>query len=227
MINVVPTPPAALAAFGRLYRDFVNAGDLVFDVGANIGENTALFANLGARVIAVEPLEQCAAAISAYASRAHQDVQVERCALGCQPGTLKLSVCSQALDISSASPEWMGAMQQAGLARGPWDMQVVVPMSTLDALIARYGSPSFIKVDVEGYEAEVLCGLSQRVNSVSLETHRATVGISLACLERLRNLGFTRFAISPGQSAELSSWMDEHAAAAAVATLEWGDLYAR
>lgn len=226
MINVVPTPSDVLAAFQRLYGDFVDPGDLVFDIGANIGENTALFATLGARVIAVEPLEQCAAPISAYATRANWDVQVERCALGRQPGSLELSVCSRALDISSASAEWMNAMQRAGLARGPWDMQVVVPVSTLDALIMRYGSPSFIKIDVEGYEAEVLGGLSQRVDSISLETHRATLATSLACLERLRELGFARFAISAAHSAELSPWMDECNAAAAVAALKWGDLYA-
>jgi FkbM family methyltransferase len=226
MINVVPTPPGVLAAFQRLYGDFVGPGDLVFDIGANIGENTSLFASLGARVVAVEPLEQCAAAISACATRANWDVQVERCALGRQSGSLAVSVCSRALDISSASAEWMDAMQQAGLARGPWDMQVVVPVSTLDALIMRYGFPSFIKVDVEGYEAEVLRGLSQRVNAISLETHRATLATSLACLERLGELGFARFAISAAHSAELSPWMDERDVAAAVAALEWGDLYA-
>lgn len=227
MINVVPTPSAVLAAFGRLYREFVKPGDLVFDVGANIGENTALFASLGARVIAVEPLAQCAAAISAHATRAELDVRVEQCAIGPQAGTVELAVCSRALDISSASPKWIGAMLQAGLARGPWDDRVVVPMNTLDALIARYGSPSFVKVDVEGYEAEALQGLSQRVDTISLETHRATLDTGLACLEHLRELGFSRFATSPGHSAELSPWTAAGSAARAMAALEWGDLYAR
>ena len=222
MVNVIPTPPAVLAAFERLYHEFVKPGNLVFDVGANIGENTALFAGLGARVVAVEPLAQCAAAIEA-----HANVRLEQCAIGARAGTIELAVCSRALDISSASPAWIDAMQRAGLARGPWDERVVVPVSTLDDLIARYGSPSFIKIDVEGYEAEVLRGLSERVDAISLETHRAMLDTSLACLDRLLELGFRRFAISPGHSAELSSWMDARAAAAAMGALEWGDLYAR
>ncbi len=227
MINVVPTPPAALAAFRRLYTNFVKPRDLVFDVGANIGENTGLFASLGARVIAVEPLAVCAAAIEAQESNANLDVRVEQCAIGRQGGTVDLAVCSSALDISSASPEWIETMQRASRARGPWDERVVVSVSTLDDLIARYGSPSFIKVDVEGYEAEVLCGLSERVDALSLETHHAMLEISLACLDRLRELGFARFALSEGHSAELSPWMGWGAAAKAVAELEWGDLYAR
>ena len=186
-----------------------------------------LFANLGARVLAVEPLAQCASAIAANAQAASLDVRVEQCAVGARMGVVELAVCSRALDISSASPEWIAAMERAGLARGPWDERVVVSVSTLDALIARHGSPSFIKVDVEGYEAEVLEGLSRRVDAISLETHKATHDISLACLERLRDLGFDRFAISAGHSAQLSPWMAACDAAEVVAALEWGDLYAR
>lgn len=227
MTNVIPTPPDVLAAFERLCSHFVEPGDLVFDIGANIGENTALFASLGARVVAVEPLTQCAAAITADATRAESDVQLEQCAIGSCAGTLELAVCSRSLDISSASPQWISAMQRAGLAQGPWDERVVVRMTTLDALIARYGSPMFVKVDVEGYELEVLRGLSRRVGAISLETHQAMLENSLGCLDRLRELGFRRFAISPGHSAELSSWMDARSAGEVIAALEWGDLYAR
>jgi FkbM family methyltransferase len=227
LINVVRTPPPVLAGFRRLYANFVNPGELVFDIGANIGENAALFAELGARVIAVEPLAMCAAAIDAVATEANLDVRVEQCAIGRRGGTAELAVCSSALDVSSASPDWIERMRRAGLARGPWDERVVVPVRTLDALIAKHGSPSFIKVDVEGYEAEVLAGLSARVAAISLETHRATLETSMACLERLAELGFASFAVSAGHSAKLSPWMGARAASKAVAKLEWGDLYAR
>jgi FkbM family methyltransferase len=227
VIDVIPTPPAVLSAFLRLYTQFIKPGDLVFDIGANIGENTALFASLGAKVIAVEPIEICAAAIESGATRANLDVRVEQCAVGRQDSTLELAVCSRALDISSASPKWIDAMRRAGRARGPWDRRVVVPVTTLDALIARYGTPSFIKVDVEGYEAEVLYGLSERVDAISVEAHRAVLETAVACLEHLRELGYVRFAVSAGHSAQLSPWMDERAATEALAELEWGDLYAR
>jgi FkbM family methyltransferase len=222
VVNVVPTEPRVLAGFERLYRDFMAPGDLVFDVGANIGENTELFARLGARVVAIEPLEECAEEIPAGPG-----VTVERCAVGAGPGRLDLRVCSRHLDISSGSPEWIRAMRRTGAAPGPWDRRLTVPMTTLDALIGRHGRPRFVKVDVEGYELEVLRGLSLRVPALSLETHRALVGKTLACLGRLRELGFERFAVSEGHTARLSAWMDAPAASAAVREIEWGDLYAR
>ena len=43
-----------------------------------------------------------------------------------------------------------------------WDSSIV-PATTLDELIAAYGIPAFVKIDVEGMEHEVLAGLSQPV----------------------------------------------------------------
>ena len=83
-----------------------------------------------------------------------------------------------------------------------------------------------MKIDVEGYELEVLRGLSQPVAGLSLETHACLGDKSLACLRRLESLGFDRFAVSEGHSAELSPWLDASAAGERLEELEWGDLYA-
>ena len=39
----------------RLYGQFVRSGDLVFDIGAHVGNRTRAFAGLGCRVVALEP----------------------------------------------------------------------------------------------------------------------------------------------------------------------------
>ena len=46
-----------------------------------------------------------------------------------------------------------------------------VPVVTLDAAIEHYGVPAYCKIDVEGWEFEVLRGLSQAVDLISLEFH--------------------------------------------------------
>ena len=43
----------------RLFSRFIQPGDLVLDIGANVGKLTAVFMSLGARVVAVEPQPAC------------------------------------------------------------------------------------------------------------------------------------------------------------------------
>jgi hypothetical protein len=43
------------AAMDRLYSTFVRPGDLVFDVGAHVGDRVGAFRRLGASVVAIEP----------------------------------------------------------------------------------------------------------------------------------------------------------------------------
>ena len=50
--------PAHLRRMRTLYAQFIHAGDLAFDVGAHVGSRTLVYALLGARVVAVEPVPQ-------------------------------------------------------------------------------------------------------------------------------------------------------------------------
>src|SRR5512135_734277 len=76
----------AMLAF---YAKFVKKGDLCFDVGANVGNRTAVFADIGARVIAVEPQEACVAVLQKRFGRT-PTVTVLKTALGEKPGTQEM-----------------------------------------------------------------------------------------------------------------------------------------
>ncbi len=61
-------------------------------------------------------------------------------------------------------------------------------MTTLDELLATYGEPAYCKIDVEGFEAEVLRGLSKPLRMISLEYHQAEPDQILECMEILSRL---------------------------------------
>ena len=77
---------------------------------------------------------------------------------------------------------------------------VRVPVTTLDALIDRYGSPSFIKLDVEGFEVEALAGLTQPVPALSFEFTTIQRDLAIAGIERCAELGFLHFNAALGES---------------------------
>lgn len=159
----------------------VPAGSLAFDIGANIGDVTSLLLDIGVKPIAVEPNGKVARIIE---RRYH--VPVERAAVGAGPGEAILHVGRQA-GHSTLSEEWHD------LHRERWVEAVTVPVTTLDDLIGRYGMPKYVKIDVEGYEAEVLRGLSQAVDVISFEFQSSYLGATVGALARLDELGDYRF----------------------------------
>ena len=78
-------------AMDRLYRQFVRPGDLVFDIGAHVGDRVAAFRRLEARVVAVEPQPALVKTLRLLYRR-DSKVTIEAAAVGRQPGFIELRV---------------------------------------------------------------------------------------------------------------------------------------
>jgi FkbM family methyltransferase len=173
---------AAQGAMTDFYRKLLPPDELVFDIGANAGVMSATFASVGARVIALEPNADCARHIQL--SYSGKRIQVIQAAAGARNGLAVLNISDEWDLTSSLSEDWMEAIQKKDWRyRGNWRRQTVVPLLTLDALIEHFGVPYFIKIDVEGFEEQVLSGLSIQPRLLSFEFHNAFISASLRCLD--------------------------------------------
>jgi FkbM family methyltransferase len=92
----------------RLYGGFVRRGDLVFDVGAHVGDRVASFRRLGARVVAVEPQPAMAKVLKLFYGR-DADVAIEAVAVGRSIGTTSMMINADNPTVSTASPEFVNA----------------------------------------------------------------------------------------------------------------------
>ena len=205
-------------AMDALYARFVKRGDLVFDIGAHVGDRVAAFRRLGAKVVAVEPQPALAFTIGMlyqhglFAYFPGSNVVVERKAVGRKAGDVRLMVNTDNPTISTASNAFIHAAQDAPGWQGQhWDKSIRVPMTTLDALIDQHGVPAFIKIDVEGFEEEVLMGLTQPVAALSFEFTTIQREVARACVDRCVALGLTLFNAAIGESQTLGDWRSSEA----------------
>jgi hypothetical protein len=102
----------------------------------------------------------------------------------------------------------------------------------MDQLIVEHGSPSFCKIDVEGFEKQVLEGLSSPVRCISFEFTREFLDDARACVALLENLGPIEVNASYGESMQLAErWIDPDRIFSSIEEQpddrDWGDIYVR
>ncbi len=221
------------ARMDRLNAQFVPPGGLAFDIGAHVGDRTASFLRLGARVVASEPQPRVFRALRLIHGRA--EAAALRCeAVGAEVGTATMFVNTANPTISTASADLVAAAPTAREWQGQvWDRQITVPVTTLDHLIAEHGRPDFVKIDVEGHEHEVLQGLSTALPMLSFEFTTLQRNVALACVARLADLGRYEFNLSLGEDHALrhAIWLQPDVIVEELQNLpnaaNSGDVYAR
>lgn len=210
-------PPPEPIGYGNdprpILRRFCKPGDLVFDIGAHVGDRSRAMLALGCEVVAVEPQP------GMFRVPEDQRLHFEEAVVSETVGEVDFFECPGSSYMSTISDErFRGGVQSHGYGY-LYDPPHPVRSITLDWLIARYGLPSFIKIDVEGAELRVLLGLSQSVPALSFEVHDFDPEKLALCIDRLGQLGEWSYGYSVGES---FTWQDSIPAKLG----PFGDVYA-
>lgn len=178
----------------KFYTQFVLPSDLVFDIGANVGDRAEMFSRLAKQVIAVEPQKICLEGLESYYAGLWKrfietNVIVVPEAVGSTAGSMTLYRNPAMTTTASFSPRYIRDTQAAGRFENRWEGSEEVKMTTLDNLIEKFGLPAFIKIDVEGFEPEVIRGLSQPVRALSFEFTPELLYMAKEVLDHAATLG--------------------------------------
>lgn len=189
------------------FSQIINKGDLVFDIGAHQGILTRIFLSLGANVVCVEPQDKefNNLRIKFNPKIKKKKVILLNKALGKSEGRGYIMICDEVSTLSTLSSEWIKKSRFSNNYH--WSKKQPIEITTLDALIKTYGVPKFCKIDVEGYELEVLEGLTQKIPFLSFEYTKELFKNSKKVCSLLESIGTVKFNCTSAGQYIFSNWI--------------------
>lgn len=181
----------------RLLATLFKPGDLVFDVGACQGEKSQRFLDAGAgKVVCFEPNPGNLEGFLKPELGSNPRVVIEPCALGSEETTHEFFPSPHGIGLGTCFRDW--TVNSPIASRGDkWHPPIEVTMSTLDKMIEKHGLPQFCKIDVEGFELQVLSGLHYKIPYLCFECIGSHWERHLKCIDHLLSLGYDGFNYSP------------------------------
>jgi len=206
--------------FYRRLLTGLRQGDLIFDIGANEGFKTDLFLRLGARVVAIEPDETNQSILRERFVRfrlVRRPLVIVGKAVSDKSALETMWIDGPGSAVNTLSQKWASTLKgnKARHAHGNCGLDFtrskIVETMTVEQLISAHGVPIFIKIDVEGYELNVIRSLRRPVPYLSFEVNLPEFrSEGLQCVEILRRLataGKFNYAVDCEQGLALERWL--------------------
>jgi FkbM family methyltransferase len=161
---------------------------LIYDVGAHHGEDTAHYLSLGYRVIAIEADPVIAEALRRRFpdAMANHSLTVLNCGIADRDGELPFYLCPE-------NSEWNSFVEGWAESKGSTAHPVTVPTRKFETIVSEFGMPMFLKVDIEGLDA--LCIRSLTTSDAPLFVSFEASPNDLDLLLHLHSIGYKRFAL--------------------------------
>lgn len=166
--------------FKQFYKNFVGEADTVFVFGDQTGTLTQLFTELKVKVVCIQPIPTFIPALkekfakNQYCYLVHEDVGAFQTEFYYH-GLYERQILPYSSNLSAS------------------EAQEYIKITTLDDLINRYGIPSYCYIAAEGFEGDVLKGLSHLINTISFTFYSFTHEKTTEIVRRIMSLGEYEF----------------------------------
>ena len=208
---------------------FLNTNDLFFDVGAHLGEKSKELIKNNINVVMIEPQPECLKQLKKLYSE-NKFVTIVPMGLGKSQQKMEMSINSKQPVISTFAEHW----KTGRFSDSKWDKKITVNITTLDELIKKFGNPKYIKIDVEGFEHEVILGLTKKSGIISFEFTSEFIKDAFKSVDYLISLGYLDFNYSLGERRKFfTQWTTANSIKEDIKNnikkdnLLWGDLYCK
>ena len=208
----------------------MNKKKLAFDIGSNVGDTIHYLLTRYDKIVGFEPNPSLAEHVSNVFQ--NNNVKIVQKGLSSKKEIKPFYISDVKNVISTFSNDWITKSRFTG---NDWNTVINVESITLDDVIDLYGIPDFIKIDVEGYEYEVLKGLTKLLDNTlfGFEWAEELFDNTENAVKHVQDIGYTKFAYTNEDNLSLmdnlnfSSWneLDIHKNIDLDRKTAWGMIY--
>ncbi len=145
---------------------------LIFDIGANAGDYSYVLAGLCNKLVCIEPDDKNNDILVARFGN-NKNIVIVKKAIAEEDGLSVFHIEAEGSALNTLSNKWINVLSEADKTRFEKTHKFTktreVETMGMGSLIQTFGIPDYIKIDVEGFEKEVVSGLQLKIPIISFE----------------------------------------------------------